>query len=89
MKTVRWLVLGVVIASFIVGLGFTVRSETFQKKDLVKIYKCPEGWHRKDNAGPDKIACIPDQPTMSCPEGWNYYFTGCEVGCYKPAPPPR
>ncbi len=91
MKTFRWLVLGVVIASFIVGLGFTVRSEPIKSRPdkVYKIYPCPAGWHRKANTGSEKIACIPDQPTMPCPEGWVYYFTGCEVGCYKPAEPPK
>jgi len=88
MKTVRWLILGVVIASFIVGLGFTVRSEPIQHK-MFKIIKCPEGWHRKANTGTEVVACVPDQPTMSCPEGWEYYFNGCEVGCKKIPEPPK
>lgn len=90
MKTVRWLVIGVIVASFIVGLVFMVWSGPIQYQGkLYKIMKCPQGWHRIANTGPEKIACIPDQPTMSCNEGWQYYFTGCEVGCSKIPEPPK
>lgn len=41
---------------------------------------CPPGWHKK--AGGNPLACVPNKPApIVCPQGQEYYDTGCEVGC--------
>jgi len=85
MKTLKWSILVVIATSFIVGLGVLAWS----KPPMAFKIMCPQGWHNKPNSGPGVVACIPDEPTMSCPKGWEYYFNGCEVGCKKASDIPR
>ena len=98
MKTFRWIVLVVITMFFIVGLGFMAWSgppkPQTQKEQpatpkLPELIKCPSGWHKKTGTPSDMFRCVPNKPTMSCPDGWVYYFDGCEVGCNKIPDKPR
>ena len=100
MKTFKWTALVVIVMFFIVGLVVIAWSRSGpspQKQqtpaqptlsDTVQIMKCPSGWHKKAT-DQETFRCVPNQPTMSCPDGWVYYFDGCEVGCNKTPEPPK
>ena len=102
MKTFRWTVLVVMVMVFIVGLSFVAWSRSGPAKpqtqqtptqpttsETFQIMKCPSGWHKKTGTSSEAFHCVPNQPTMSCPDGWEYYFDGCEVGCNKKLEPPK
>jgi hypothetical protein len=98
MKTLKWTVLVVMAMVFIVGFGFMAWSgppkPQTQKEEpatpnLPQLINCPSGWHKKTGTGPGVFSCVPDKPTMSCPDGWEFYFNGCEAGCLKKADLPR
>lgn len=87
MKTFKLLIVVFVSMLLIVGLGFMAGAKP-PKKMYIKI-KCPQGWHKVSYPGSGVVACRPDKPDMFCPQGWEYYFDGCEVGCKKITEPPR
>lgn len=65
------------------------------------FFTCPVGWTKKANV----LACVPSKPApIKCPTGYQYYeklnctantffggcqADGCEIGCFKPAEPPK
>jgi hypothetical protein len=100
MKTFRWTILVVMVMIFIVGFAFIAWSgppKASSSKNqapptlsgTVQIMKCPNGWHKKTGTGQEVFRCMPNQPAMPCPDGWEYYFDGCEVGCNKKIEPPK
>jgi len=41
---------------------------------------CPEGWRVQSRSGKE-FTCAPVKPRIQCPEGTNYFESGCNVGC--------
>lgn len=90
MKTLRWTALVVIVMFFIVGLGFMAWSGPIKiKPSFEKLMGCPDGWYVKPGSSSEIFRCKPKEPTMSCLDGYEYYWDGCEVGCTKIPDRPR
>lgn len=41
---------------------------------------CPDGWRVQSRSGKE-FTCAPVKPRIQCPEGTNYFESGCNFGC--------
>lgn len=89
MKTLRWTILVVIVMFFIVGLGFMAWSGVTMSPNVPKLMGCPDGWYVKPNTSAGTFRCLPNEPPMSCLDGWEKYWDGCMVGCNQIPGKPR